>query len=89
VSKTIGLWKELFDEATARGFKGLRVAGETTCFLKHKMVRKLLEYERALHKTLEVPLTAICAYEQKLVAEEMDLELFLDLLNAHSIAVPL
>lgn len=84
VSKTLGLWKKILDESTAKGFKGLRVTGEMVCFFENKMVKELVEYERALHKTLEIPLTAICAYDQEVVAKEGGVELLLDLLNAHS-----
>lgn len=82
--KTIGLWKKLLDESTAKGFKGLRVTGEMACFFENKMVKELVEYERALHRSLEIPLTAICAYDQEVVAKEGGVELLLDLLNAHS-----
>ena len=86
VLKTIGLWKELLDESTARGFKGLRVTGEMVCFFDNKMVKELVEYERALHRTLDIPLTAICAYDLDVVVKEGG-ELLLDLLNAHSTAI--
>lgn len=87
VSNTLGLWKKLLDESMAKGFKGLRVTGEMECFFKNKMMRELVEYEQSLHKTLEIPLTAICAYNQGVVTEEGGIELFLDLLKAHSTAI--
>lgn len=87
VSRTIGLWNKLLVELKTRGFKGLRVAGEMACFFENGMVEQLVEYEKALHKTLEIPLTAICAYDSVVVAEEGGVEVLLDLLNAHSTAI--
>lgn len=86
MSKTIKLWRRLLDESTAKEFKGLRVTGGMACFFENKMVRELAEYERALHRTLEIPLTAICAYDSNVVAKEEG-ELLLDLLNSHSTAI--
>jgi hypothetical protein len=50
----------------------------------------LLEYEKALHRTLELPMTAIYAYDQQAVAEEESLEamnVMFTLLKAHSTAL--
>jgi len=66
ISRTIERWKELYDKSTVKGFKGLRVACETICFFENKMVKELLEYEKALHRVLEFPMTAICAYDSTL-----------------------
>jgi hypothetical protein len=70
---TMKLWKTLLDEATGKGFKGLRVTGEMACFFEKKMVKELLEYENALHRVLELPLTVICAYDADSVAREGNL----------------
>lgn len=61
ISKTMDLWKRLYDESTAKGFKGFRVTGEMACFFENRMVKELVEYERSLHRVLELPMTAICA----------------------------
>lgn len=88
IHKTISLWEKALDEAMTRGFKGLRVAGEMACFFRHDMVDELVEYERALHRVLEIPLTAICAYDDAVVLkgaeEDRYLRLYLDLITAHS-----
>lgn len=83
IPDTMALWKTAYDEVTAKGFRGLRVTGEMTCFFEQKMVKELLEYERALHRVLEMPLTAICAYDADEVAKEGRGELYLDLIKAH------
>lgn len=88
IPRTISLWEKSLDEAAANGFKSLRVAGEMACFFKHDMVNELVEYERALHRVLKIPLAAICAYDDAVVLrgaeEERYLRLYLDLIMAHS-----
>jgi hypothetical protein len=89
-SKTMQMWKDLLTEVKEKGFKGLRVTGEMACFFENKMTKELMEYEKALHKTLDLPMTAICAYDQQAVAEEGSLEaikVMFDLLRAHSTAL--
>jgi len=86
-SKTIGLWKKLHDESVAKGFKGLRVTGEMGGFFKHGMVNELLKYEKTLHKVLEFPMTAICAYDTNTVAKEDGGKLYLDLIKAHGTVI--
>jgi len=86
-SKTIGLWKKLYDESVAKGFKGLRVTGEMACFFKHGMVKGLLKYEKTLHKVLEFPMAAICAYDTNIVAKEGGGKLYFDLIKAHGTVI--
>jgi len=81
IQETMKLWKTLLDEAVAKGFKGLRVTGEMACFFEKKMVKELIEYENALHRVLELPLTVICAYDANDLAEKGGL--YLDLIKAH------
>ena len=84
VAETLDRWKRLHDEAVAKGFRGLRATGETACFFRERMVRKLVEYEQALHRVLELPMAAICAYDSNVVANERGGELYLDLIKSHS-----
>jgi hypothetical protein len=88
IGRTISLWKKALDEAVAIGFKGLRGAGEMACFFKNNMINELVLYERALHRELDIPLAAICAYDDgvvlKGIEEERYLKLYLDLITAHS-----
>jgi len=87
VSKTMELLRKLYNEALAKGFKGLRGAGEMTCFFENRMVKELVEYENSLHKVLELPVTAICAYDSELAAKERGGQLYLDLIKAHSTVI--
>jgi len=86
-AETMELWKNLYEEALAKGFKGLRVTGETSCFFEKRRVKELLAYEEALHRVLEIPIAAICAYDTEVVAQERDGKLFLDLIQAHSTVI--
>ena len=85
-TQTIERWRRLYDEAIAKGFKGLRVVGETACFFGERLVRELVEYEQALHTVLEVPMSAICAYNAAAVTGVSD-DLFLELLKLHGHAI--
>jgi len=84
---TMKRWKKLLDESTAKGFKGLRVAGEMAAFFKRRLVRRLVGYEQALHRVLELPLTAICAYDTSIVMREGRGKLLLELVKAHSTVI--
>ena len=91
-SRTLQLWKNLLGESKKKGFKGLRVTGEMSCFFENKMTRELIEYEKSLHRTLDLPMTAICAYDQQAVAEtgsSESLKVLFDILKAHSTAIVL
>jgi hypothetical protein len=81
VRSVMGYWKTLYGDVTAKGFKGLRVAGEMACFFKEKALKELVEYERALGRTFEMPLEGICAYDVNDLAEKGGL--YLDLIKAH------
>lgn len=87
VGRIFSLWERSLREALARGFKGLRVAGDMSCFFKHHMLNELVVYERALHRELEVPMEAICAYDDSVVLRGIEenryLRLYLDLITAH------
>jgi len=87
IPKTMELWKRLCDESMAKGFKGLRAAGEMAGFFEKRMVRQLVEYEKSLHKVFELPMTAICAYDSNVVANERRGELYLDLIKAHGTVI--
>lgn len=83
-STTINLWNELYWKALKNGFKGLRVTGETGCFFKHNLIQELLEYEKALHRNLDMPIIAICAYNASMLNKSGDpVNLYSELARAH------
>ncbi len=77
-------WDKYYSDALAEGFKGLRVTGEMSCFMKHSLVDELIEYEKALHTILDIPLTAICAYNaESLASVENPIDVYSELVKAH------
>lgn len=77
-------WEKYYTNALAEGFKGLRVTGEMSCFMTHSLVDELIEYEKALHTILDIPLTAICAYNSETLANiENPLDVYSELVKAH------
>lgn len=84
IKTTMGKWSKLHDEAVSKGFKRLRVTGEMSCFFKHNLVEQLVEYERSLHTVLELPMTAICAYQSQMLAKAKNpINLYTELVRAH------
>ena len=84
VQRTVALWAGLLSDALAEGFKGLRVAGDATWFFRRGMKRELLEYENALHRVLDMPMIAICAYSLPVLMEQNEVQLVVDLIKAHN-----
>lgn len=60
-SETMEPWKTLRDESSSKGFNHLRVTGEMACFFENRTVNELVEYERSIHKAIELPMSTICA----------------------------
>lgn len=89
IEKTMNLWRHLLNDATAKGFMGLRVTGEASCFFECDKEKELAAYESSLHKVLDIPLTAICAYNLPLMTKKNQTRLFVDLLRAHSTVIVL
>jgi sugar-specific transcriptional regulator TrmB len=82
---TINLWKKLQEESKAKGFPAIRVTGEMACFLKYNLIKELLNYERKLHRTLELPMIAICAYNAKMLNKNGDpINVYTELVRMHS-----
>lgn len=77
-------WGNYYREAMAKGFKGLRVTGEMSCFIQHRLTKELLEYEQALHTTLDIPMIAICAYNShELGRIDNPIDVYSELVKAH------
>jgi len=84
LTTTIGLWNKFYNEALKNGFKGLRVTGETACFFEHNLIKELLEYEKALHKVMDIPMIAICAYNARLLNRTADpINIYSEFTRAH------
>ena len=84
ITTTMNLWRRLYNEALRQGFNGLRVTGEMTCFFRHNLVEELIDYERALHRVLDIPIIAACAYNANTVMKANNpIDLYNELLKAH------
>jgi sugar-specific transcriptional regulator TrmB len=82
---TIGFIRKMYDEALKHGFKGCRAFGEMACFFKHNLVQELIEYEEELHRVLDIPIIALCAYNTNILGKAGNpVELYNELLRAHS-----
>jgi sugar-specific transcriptional regulator TrmB len=81
---TIGLMNKMYNEALTKGFKGYRITGEMACFFRHNLVKELIEYERILHRNLDLPIIGLCAYNAKMVIKASNpMDLYNELLKAH------
>ena len=77
-------WNKFYEDALNSNFEGLRVTGEMQCFLTHQLVHELIEYEKALHTVLDIPITAICAYNATdLQKIENSINIYSELVRAH------
>ncbi len=84
ITATMNVWSKLYREALKKGFKGLRVTGEMACFFKHNLVQELIEYEKALHTILDIPMIAVCAYNASMLNRSNDpVNLYTELARAH------
>ena len=84
--KILASWKETFEEFRSKDL-GLRVTGEMACFFKHNKVRELLRYEYALHRILDIPMEAVCAYNINTIVDSGHTEVIMPLVRAHGWAV--
>jgi sugar-specific transcriptional regulator TrmB len=79
------VWSRSYNDAMAKGFSGMRVTGEMSCFIKHNLVEELIEYEHALHTVLDIPMMAICAYNSEALSEvDNPIDVYSELVKAHA-----
>lgn len=84
ISTTLGLMNKLYNEALTRGFNGYRGAGEMAFFFEHNLINELIEYERALHRVLDIPIIGVCAYNANmLIKADNPMDIYNELLKAH------
>jgi len=81
-SRTIMLAQRIFDEAMEIGLKGLHSCGEAACFFEHKKEKELVEFELGIGRKLELPATALCAYDVN-HAKSLEEKFFFSLIRAH------
>ncbi|MHA1390551.1 MAG: MEDS domain-containing protein [Candidatus Thorarchaeota archaeon] len=77
-------WNKKYDAAISKGFSGMRATGEMHCFLDHDLLEDLLTYEHALNTILDIPMTAICAYNaETLTSVDNPVDVYSELIKAH------
>jgi hypothetical protein len=79
---TIMLGMRIFEEAMEIGLKGLRGCGEAACFFEHKKEKELVEFELMIGRKLDLPQSALCAYDVN-HAKSLEEKLFFGLVKAH------
>jgi len=85
---TMKLINTMYNEASAKGFKGYRIAGEMACFFERKLTKELVEYERTLHRVFDIPIIGVCAYDANMVIKASNpIDLYNELLKAHGIVL--
>lgn len=84
IDSVMNTWSTWYNEAISNGFNGMRVTGEMSCFIENDLVEDLLTYEKALHTILDIPMTAICAYNADILARVEDpVDVYSELIKAH------
>jgi len=84
IPATINSWNKLCNTALKSGFKALRVTGETAWFFKRKLIQELIAYEKSLHRVLDIPMVAICAYNANDINKTKDpINIYSELARAH------
>lgn len=84
--RILAIWKERCDKFAKNGL-GLRGTGEMACFFTHNKVRELMRYEYALHRILDIPAEAICAYNIQTIVNTGYTEVIMPLVRAHGWAI--
>jgi hypothetical protein len=79
---TMMLGMRIFEEAMEIGLKGLRGCGEAACFFEHKKEKELVEFELMIGRKLDLPQSALCAYDVN-HAKSLEEKLFFSLIKAH------
>ncbi len=82
--RTIDSIEKMYNEAVKEGFKGWRGTGEMACFFDHNLVDEMIDYERTLHRVLDIPVIALCAYDAKTLTDVGNpINVYSELVSAH------
>jgi sugar-specific transcriptional regulator TrmB len=83
VDAVFGLWQRYCTEASSKGFKGLRVVSEMSCFFKHNLTSELIEYENSLHKRSGLPMISLYAYRANQLVSSGSTKIYAELVKLH------
>lgn len=75
--------KNLHAQLVAKGFCEVRIAEEMAFFLNNGVLDALIEHEKTLRRTLDLPAMLICAYDFDLLCRQGDGDLYLNLIKSH------
>lgn len=81
-SRTMMLGQLVLEKAMESGLKGVRGCGEAACFFDHHKERELVDYELAIGKGIDLPVSVLCAYDVN-QAKSLEGILFFNLIKAH------
>lgn len=85
IDSTMGLLRQMYDDAVEMGFKGCRVFGEMSCFFQYDLKKELIEYEKAVHRILDIPIVGMCAYNADIFDKcDSPEEEYIKLLKTHA-----
>lgn len=69
------------------GLKGIRAAGEMSCFFKEGKLKELMEYERSLDTSFSFPGKGICAYNLVEMGNSGNLDMLWPIIKAHGLVI--
>ena len=78
--------KIMHEEFEARGLNA-RIVGEVNGFFDSGYVRELLRYEYSLHRFLDMPMDAICAYNINTIVRTGYSDIIMPIVRAHGKAI--
>lgn len=82
-ARVVGQWAELARKTAAKGYKSMRVTGETSCFFRQNKVQDLTKYEYSLHRRTDLPMEILCAYNVIEMSDAGCLDAIMPLVRAH------
>jgi sugar-specific transcriptional regulator TrmB len=84
IATTAKLCREYYTKTLSKGFKGLRIAAEMSCFFKHNLMMDLVDYESSLHKSEQIPIIAVFGYRaSQLMSANKPINVYSELVKAH------
>lgn len=83
----ISSFSDLAWDYNKRGLRGVRAAGEMSCFFKERKIDELINYERALHRKLSFPGKGICGYSLVEMSKTDSIDLLWPILRAHGLVI--
>ena len=84
IGKLVANWDHVTSRAVARGKRGVRTFGDMAEFFSNGFSKEAVDYESALDAKFNIPVTAMCAYEDKHISG-MPPEQFATLRQCHGV----